>query len=117
MSQSVGGGPLGPQLCSLSTVENHTLLQIGCDSEQNLPVSASLLLFIQNGRLFIGSGLIQLEGPPWDLVLAPQGWSMGGNLQGSFAPCLVSPPSQFPEFLSSVAYISMEAKISSLSKF
>lgn len=32
---------------------------------------------------------------------------MGGNLQGSFAPCLLSPLSWFPEFLTSRAYISV----------
>lgn len=35
---------------------------------------------------------------------------MGGNLQGSFAPCLVSSPSQFPEFLTGLACISVIGK-------
>lgn len=48
MSQSVGGGPQGPHIAPGTKLSTHpfflfSLLQIGSDFEQNVPVSASML--------------------------------------------------------------------------
>ncbi len=107
----LGGAPA----CSSSTAEKSYSHPLILPSANRMwlgaePSSVCLSVVIYP-TLKTGRSLLQVTShnlkAPWDLVL---GWSMGGNLERSFAQCLVSQPSQYGEFLTSLAYISVAGK-------